>query len=53
VNCTDIHNFEKRLKRATENVKKCNHISPKNKELMLKFIEYKRAQGTGALSIPS
>lgn len=44
----DIHNYKRRLERATENVKKCNRISPKNKELMLRFIEYKRAQGTSA-----
>ncbi|MFX1487383.1 MAG: tyrosine-type recombinase/integrase [Promethearchaeota archaeon] len=45
---TDIHHYEERLERAFESVKKCNRINPKNKELMLKFIEFKRAQGTSA-----
>jgi len=48
VKCTDIHNYEERLERAIESVKKCNSISPKNKKLLLKFMEYKRAQGTSA-----
>jgi site-specific recombinase XerD len=37
-----------RLERAIESIKQCKLISPKNKELILKFIEYKRAQGTSA-----
>ncbi len=44
----DIHNYEERLERAIKSVKKCNSISPKNKKLLLKFMEYKRAQGTSA-----
>ena len=44
----DVHNYDERLKKAIENVRQCDQISPGNRELMLKFIEYKRAQGTGA-----
>jgi len=44
----DIHNCDVRLERALESVKKCRLISPENKEMILKFIEFKRAQGTSA-----
>jgi site-specific recombinase XerD len=44
----DVHNYDERLKKAIENVGRCDLISPGNRELMLKFIEYKRAQGTSA-----
>ena len=42
----DIHNYDKRLERAIENVKKCNRIGSENRKLILRFIEFKRAQGT-------
>jgi hypothetical protein len=44
----DIHQYERRLAHAIESVRKCTRISPKNKDLLLTFIEYKRAQGTSA-----
>jgi hypothetical protein len=45
---SDIHGYDRWLKRAMENVKSCSYISSKNRSWMLKFIEFKRAQGTSA-----
>jgi site-specific recombinase XerD len=44
----DIHQYERRLELAIESVKQCTFINLKNRDLMLTFIEYKRAQGTSA-----
>ena len=41
----DIHKYEKRVEDAKRVIKQCEKICPNNKELLLKYADFKRAQG--------
>ena len=47
----DIHGIERKLELALRNIKESNRISVRNKELILKFLDYCKAEGLSNMRV--
>mgnify|MGYP005662830461 CR=1 FL=1 len=47
----DVHGIEKKLELALRNIKEINRISARNKELILRFLDYCKAEGLSDMRV--